>query len=73
MPKSTLKKKPLARHRKRPEAEPEYGGFSFLGLIAGIAIITAGAAYAFGWFPTSFDTASFPLPEMPKIELPHNN
>lgn len=74
MPKRTTKKKSAVRRRKvRPEAQQEYGSFSVFGLIAGLAIIAAGVAYAYGWFPESFDTANFQLPEMPKIEVPHSN
>ncbi len=78
MPTRKKKSAPKRRRKVRPEAQKEYGGFSFLGLIAGLAIIAAGVAYAYGWFPQSFDTASFQmpdikLPEMPKIEVPHNN
>ncbi len=73
MPKRATKKKAAIRRRKRPEAQPEYGGFSFLGLIAGVAIIAAGAAYAYGWLPSSFDIANFQLPSLPTIDLPQNN
>jgi hypothetical protein len=75
MPKRKAKRKIRRRKLREDGSREEYGSFSLFGLVAGLAIIGAGVAYALGYFPESFDTASFNF-ELPKIELPgvpHSN
>ncbi len=72
MPKRKAKKKARRRRLREDGSREEYGSFSFLGLAAGLAVMATGFAYAFGYFPESFETASFQLPnfELPKFDLP---
>lgn len=76
MPKRKVKRKsPRRRAIREDGSREEYGSFSMLGLIAGLAVIAGGFAYALGYFPDSFETASFnfELPKMQLPEVPHSN
>lgn len=73
MPKRSMKKK--ARRRTRKSGSHEDYGFSVLGAAAGLAVIAAGFAYAFGYLPQSFEVAgyNFELPAINMPEVPHSN
>jgi hypothetical protein len=69
MPKRKMKRKVRRKARGRND---QNDSFSLFGLAAAFAVIAAGFAYAYGYFPESFNLANFELPNMNLPEVPHS-
>lgn len=72
MPKRKTKKRTPRRRTYENTYKNQNEGFGPLGLVAVLAVIAAGFAYAYGYFPESFNLANFELPNMNLPEVPHS-